>query len=188
MLGVITFVLLLGVVWRVLALLSSDEMPRHRRRHLIAQGTLLALGVYLLFITSSATSSVCFVIGAGLILMTNLRFVRRHVATVHALVLALVLAASSLMLFGGTANANALGRDATLSGRTNIWAAVIPMAPNPLVGAGFESFWLSPRVTARLWELFPGLPLNEAHNGYLELYLELGWVGVGIVGLILLDG
>ena len=140
-------------------------------------------------ITNSATSSVCFVIGTGLLLTTNLRFVRRHVATVHVLVLALVLTASSFMLFGGTASgANALGRDATLTGRTNIWAAVIPMAPNPLVGAGFESFWLSPRVHERLAKLFPGLPLNEAHNGYIEVYLELGWVGLGLIGLILIDG
>ena len=188
-LGVITFVLLLGVVWRVLALLRSDEMHQHRRRHLLAQGTLLVLGVYLLMITNSATSSVCFIIGTGLLLMTNLRFVRRHVATVHVLVLALVLTASSFMLFGGTASgANALGRDATLTGRTNIWAAVIPMAPNPLVGAGFESFWLSPRVYERLARLFPGLPLNEAHNGYIEVYLELGWVGLGLIGLISIDG
>ncbi len=186
-LGVITFVLLLGVVWRVLALLRSDEM--HRRRHLLAQGTLLVLGVYLLMITNSATSSVCFIIGTGLLLMTNLRFVRRHVATVHVLVLALVLTASSFMLIGGTASgANALGRDATLTGRTNIWEAVIPMAPNPLVGAGFESFWLSPRVHDTLARLFPGLPLNEAHNGYIEVYLELGWVGLGLIGLVSIDG
>jgi exopolysaccharide production protein ExoQ len=189
MLGVITFVLLLGVVWRVLALLRSDEMPQHRRRHLLAQATLLVLGVDLLMITNSATSSVCFVIGAGLLLTTSLRFVRRNVATVHVLVLALVVTASSFMLLAGKASvANTLGRDATLSGRTDIWAAVIPMAPNPLVGAGFESFWLSPRVRATLWELFPNLPLNEAHNGYIEIYLELGWVGVGLIGLILIDG
>ncbi|MGB0001604.1 MAG: O-antigen ligase family protein, partial [Candidatus Acidiferrales bacterium] len=182
MLGVITFVLLLGAVWRVIALLKSDEMPRHRRGPLLAQGTLLVLGIYLLIITNSSTSSVCFIIGTGLLLMTNLRFVRRHVATVHVLVLALVLTASSFMLLGGTASgANALGRDATLTGRTNIWAAVIPMAPNPLIGAGFESFWLSPRVYDTLARLFPGLPLNEAHNGYIEVYLELGWVGLGLI-------
>jgi O-antigen ligase len=62
------------------------------------------------------------------------------------------------------------------------------MAPNPLLGAGFESFWLSPQVNQWARELFPGLPLNEAHNGYIEVYLELGWVGVGLIVLVLLDG
>jgi exopolysaccharide production protein ExoQ len=188
-LGVITFVLLLGVVWRVLALLRSDKMPSHRGRHLLAQGTLLVLGIYLLMFADSVTSSVCFVLGAGLMFATSLRFLRQNAASVHVLVLALVVIVSSVMLLGvGGSVAHALGRNLTLTGRTDIWAAVIPMASNPLVGAGFESFWLSPHVTARLSELFPGLPLNEAHNGYIEVYLELGWVGVGLIAVILLDG
>jgi O-antigen ligase len=96
----------------------------------------------------------------------------------------------SLVIFlGGTASVvHTLGRNSTLTGRTDIWAAVIPMAPNPLLGAGFESFWLNPRVTQRLGELMPGLPLNEAHNGFIEVYLELGWVGVVLITWIMLDG
>jgi O-antigen ligase len=189
MLGVITFVLLLGASWRVLSLLRSEPMPSHRGRQLLAQGALLILGIYLLMVTDSATSSVCFALGTGLLLATSLRFMRRNAAAVHVLFLAVVVIVSSLMLFGGTASiAHTLGRNSTLTGRTDIWAVVIPMAPNPLVGAGFESFWLNPHVTARLWELFPNLPINEAHNGYIEVYLELGWVGLGLVGLMLLDG
>ena len=189
MLGVTTFVLLLGVVWRVLALLRPDEMPSHRGRHLLAQGTVLVLGLSLLITTNSATSLVCFLLGAGLMLTTRLRFMRRNSAAVHALVLALAVTASLVMLLGGGASAaEALGRNPTLTGRTEIWAAVIPMAPNPLVGAGFESFWLGPRVARRLAEVFPNLHLNEAHDGYIEVYLNLGWVGLGLIGLILIDG
>jgi O-antigen ligase len=187
-LGVVTFVLLLGAVWRVLALLRSEETPPHRGRHLLAQGTLLVLGIYLLMIANSSTSSVCFVLGAGLLFATSLRFVRRNAAAVHVLIVSLLVIVSSLTLSSGVASiAHALGRDSTLSGRTGIWAAVIPMAPNPLVGAGFESFWLSQSVAARLSELIPGLPLNEAHNGYIEVYLELGWVGLSLIALILID-
>jgi exopolysaccharide production protein ExoQ len=187
LLGVTTFVLLLGAVWRVLALLRSDEMPPNRGRHLLAQGTLLALGILLLTTANSATSSVCFFIGAGLMFATSRQFMRRKPAAVHVLVLLLLVSSSLVMLFGGSI-LHALGRNTTLTGRTEIWAAVIPMAPNPLVGAGFESFWLSPRVHERLWQAMPGLPLNEAHDGYIEVYLELGWVGLGLVGLIFISG
>jgi exopolysaccharide production protein ExoQ len=188
-LGVVTFVLLLGAVWRVIALLRSDEMPSHRRRHLLAQGGLLALGIYLLALANSQTSTVCFAIGAGMLFATSLRLLRRNAAAVHVLVLALVLTVGSVMLLGGvTAISHALGRNATLTGRTDVWAAVIPMAPNPLLGAGFESFWLNLRVKQVLWAQFTGLPLNEAHNGYIEVYLELGWVGVVLIAWILLDG
>jgi len=189
MLGVITFVLLLGAVWRVLALLLSDEMPPHRGRILLAQGTSLALGIYLLAIANSVTSNVCFVIGTGLILATSLRFMRRHAAAVHVLVLLLLMTSSLVMLLGGgDSAAKALGRNSNLTGRTDIWAAVIPLAPNPLVGAGFESFWLSKNVHERLAEAEPGLPLNEAHDGYIEVYLELGWVGLALIALLLIDG
>jgi exopolysaccharide production protein ExoQ len=188
MLGVITFVLLLGTLWRVLALLRSDEMSPHRRRHLLAQGTLLVIGINLLTYANSVTSSVSFVLGAGLILTTRLKFMRRNPAAVHVLVVLLIVAAGSVSLLGRASVAHALGRNPSLTGRTEIWAAVISMAPNPLVGAGFESFWLSPSVHGRLWQLWPGLPLNEAHNGYIELYLNLGWVGLGLTGLILIDG
>jgi len=186
-LGVITFVLLLGAVWRVLGLIRSDEIPNDRRRHLLAQGTLLTLGIYLLTMANSMTSSVCFAIGAGLMMATSLRFMKRHPAAVHALVLSLLVTSSLVILFGGSIF-HALGRNSSLTGRTEIWAAVIPMAANPLVGAGFESFWLSPLVHQRLAEVIPGLPLNEAHNGYIEVYLNLGWVGLGLIGLIFVSG
>jgi len=61
------------------------------------------------------------------------------------------------------------------------------LAANPLVGSGFESFWLSQRVHQILWGMMPGLPLNEAHDGYIEVYLNLGWVGVALIVLILTD-
>ena len=189
LLGVITFVLSLGAAWRVLGLLRSAKDLPDRRRHLIAQGTLLAFGIYLLSLANSATSIVSFSLGAGLLLATSLQYVRRHAAAVHVLVLSLIIIASSVMLLGGGADVTqALGRQSNLTGRTDIWADVIPMAPNPLVGAGFESFWLNPNVHQKLAALIPGLPLNEAHDGYIEMYLELGWVGLILIGLVLIDG
>jgi exopolysaccharide production protein ExoQ len=188
-LGVITFVVVLGALWRLLAVLKSEELPPHRGRTLLAQGTLLALGILLLISANSATSNVCCMIGAGLMLATSLRFTRRHAAIVHVLVLLLAVSATSVILLGGGASAaRALGRNPTLTGRTDIWAAVIPLAPSPLLGAGFESFWLSPQVHERLWTLIPGLPLNEAHDGYIEIYLELGWVGLAAIALIFVTG
>jgi O-antigen ligase len=114
---------------------------------------------------------------------------KRNPAVLHALVGFLIVTVGTVILLGGgAAAAQAIGRNPTLTGRTEIWEAVLSMAPNPLVGAGFESFWLSRRVAEGLWTLFPGLPLNEAHNGYIEVYLNLGWVGVGLIVLILIDG
>ena len=41
---------------------------------------------------------------------------------------------------------SALGRDATLTGRTETWAALVPVvAQQPLLGCGFASFWTNER-------------------------------------------
>lgn len=187
MLGVITFVLTLGAVWRVLALLWPDETPPNRGRHLLAQGGLLILGILLLITANSVTSLVSFTLGAGFMLATKTQLIRRHAAGVHVLILLLVLTFSSVILLAGRASvAHALGRSANLA-RMDIWEAIIPMSSNPVVGTGFESFWLGARAE-RLARQFPNLGLNEAHDGYIEVYLQLGWVGLGLIGLIWIDG
>ena len=59
------------------------------------------------------------------------------------------------------------------------------MAPNPVGGAGFETFWLGPRVQ-EVFSKVGGLQItNESHNGYIEVYLNLGLLGVGLIALIL---
>ncbi|MFY9689744.1 MAG: O-antigen ligase family protein [Candidatus Acidiferrales bacterium] len=186
-LGVITFILSLGALWRVLELFRAKGQP-NRRRHLVAQFTLLAFGMALLAMANSATSLASFALGSVLLVAGTLRAVRRHPGAIHALVLTMVAAGGLSLVIGGTAGiAHVMGRKGDLTGRTEIWSALIPMAPNSVVGAGFESFWLGPRLEAALRD-FPGLPLNEAHNGYLEVYLNLGFVGVFLIALILVTG
>ena len=63
-----------------------------------------------------------------------------------------------------------------MSGRTDLWAGLLGLHTNPILGTGFESFWLGERLK-RLEGIFFFIP-NEAHNGYLETYLTLGIVGV----------
>lgn len=65
----------------------------------------------------------------------------------------------------------ALGRDNTLTARTEIWEDLIPVAmQRPLLGHGFGGFWTPLKKSI--------YPAQEAHNGYLEILLELGFVGL----------
>jgi exopolysaccharide production protein ExoQ len=177
----------LGAVWRVLTLLRSRGQP-NRGRHLLAQGILLALGVGLLVVAHSATSGACFVLGTGLMLAACLPMIRRRPAALHALIGVILIGGGLALLLGGNETmVHAVGRQSDLTGRTAIWEAVIPLAPNAAVGAGFENFWLGPRLE-KMWRDFPVLHLNEAHDGYIEVYLNLGWVGVGLIVLILVGG
>jgi exopolysaccharide production protein ExoQ len=192
MLGVTLLVVSLGTVWRILSLLRVENQP-NRGRHLLAQGTLLAFGIALMGMADCKTCISCFILGGGLILATNLRAIGGRPARVHALCLAILLAGVIGLFFGGeTGVTQALGRKTNLSGRTEIWAAVIPALSNSIVGAGFESFWISPDAQ-RAWDTLSragwwNLHLNEAHNGYIEIYLNLGWIGLCVIALVLISG
>jgi exopolysaccharide production protein ExoQ len=75
-----------------------------------------------------------------------------------------------------------LGRDMTFTTRTDIWASLIGQAANPLLGAGFNTFWSG----SRLVELTASLGgIVQAHNGYLETYLNGGLVGCGLLFALL---
>jgi len=191
-LGLIVFLVSLGALWNLRALIIDKEAP-NRTRRMVAQGTLLTFGIVLLEMAHSATSVACFILGGGLMLATSLRAIRNRPGRVRALCLVIVLAGALTLLFGGqSAVSNALGRGDKLSGRTDIWAAAIAAAGNPIIGTGFESFWnANAHEVARSLALkgFLDMPdLVSAHNGYIEVYLDLGWVGVSLITLILISG
>ena len=145
-LGNLVFVISLGALWQALILVRDRKEP-HRARRLLAQCTLLAFGVKLLFTAHCATADACLVLGAGLMLATSLPLFRHRPAAVHVLVLAILLGGGLIELLGGRAAiTEALGRKPDLTGRTEIWKVLIPMVPNSIGGAGFETFWVGPRV------------------------------------------
>jgi O-antigen ligase len=78
-----------------------------------------------------------------------------------------------------------LNRDATLTGRTDIWDAVLGLRTDPLIGTGFASVWLTPAGRA----LAQVLEVPHAHNGYLETYLNSGLIGlILLLAVIILAG
>jgi exopolysaccharide production protein ExoQ len=191
-LGLITFILALGALWSVRALVVNKGAP-NRRRRLLAQGTLLVLGMAVLQMAHSATAVACFALGGMLMLATSLRVIGSRPARVHALCLTIVLAGGLASLLGvGADVSQALGRGTDLTGRTEIWAAAIPTVPNALIGAGFESFWngYGQNVTRKLEQegYYNIKGLVSAHNGYIQIYLDLGWVGICLIGVILISG
>ena len=191
-LGQIVLVISLVVLWNVLTLLRDKEAP-NRTRRLIAQVTLLAFGAVLLQMADSSTSFACFVLGGGIILATGLRAMKRRPARVHGLSLGILLTGALLMLGAQSTVTGTLGRQSNFSGRTDIWAAAISAASNPIMGDGMDNFWIGPNVeklqstlsNAGWWH---PEGLNEAHNGYIEIYLNLGWIGVCLIAVVLISG
>jgi O-antigen ligase len=67
-------------------------------------------------------------------------------------------------------------RDMSFTGRTELWKQLLDININPIIGVGYDSFWLGERL-AKLWDKYWWKP-TEAHNGLLEVYIQLGLIGV----------
>jgi O-antigen ligase len=77
-----------------------------------------------------------------------------------------------------------LGRDATLTDRTVIWEILVDLArERPWLGRGYGGFWFS---DVYLWFADRWGAIDHAHNGYMDLWLELGYVGLAMFVLLLL--
>jgi exopolysaccharide production protein ExoQ len=174
----------IAFLWSFLAAYRDRQLP-HRTRHLVAHGSALVMVVWLLVQANSVTAQSCLLLAAAFLFATNIRAVSRKQWLVHLLVVALVAAPFATLFLGvGGSALQGMGRDSTLTGRTDIWARVIALVDNRVVGTGFESFWLGKRLDA-MQSYQRGL--NETHNGYLEIWVSLGWIGVLLLaGLIVI--
>lgn len=171
-------------VWQ---LLWEDDGHAARSRTtetFVALGMLAAV-LWLLYRSGSATSATTFAVGALTMIAIRIRVVNARTLTT-LLVLGLVSAALLEYLFEVYEQTLLLlGRDPTLTDRTVIWRDVIALQGAPLIGTGFESFWLGPRLEV-LWDKWWWRP-NQAHNGYIETYLNLGYVGVFLLAVAILS-
>jgi exopolysaccharide production protein ExoQ len=193
--GVTTFKNLLGVtcmfcglgsLWSFLGAFQDRARP-NRMRFLIAHGTLIAMAVWLIVKADSMTSLSCFGLAGIVMILASTRWVVQRPPAVFLLVAGAVgVALFALFLDTGGSMLQSLGRNSTLTGRTQIWAAVLAQHINPVLGTGFESFWMGNRLQS-VWSLSQ-VGIEEAHNGYLELYLNLGWVGLTLLAALAVTG
>jgi exopolysaccharide production protein ExoQ len=113
----------------------------------------------------------------------------RNTAAVPFLIIALLVGGSVAMLLWGNSEVvlNTLGRDVTISGRTELWPAVInAILERPWLGYGYNGFWLGWQgYSAQVW-LATGAPYDNAQNAILGLWLELGLLGVLVFAVVLL--
>jgi len=185
-LGLLCLISGIGCVWQLVYLLK-DPGGKRKIRPLIAQAMLLAIVFWLLWNADSMTSWSCFLMASALMICTSGSWIKRRRWVIHVLVVSLLaLSSTALFLNVGSGLVEDLGRDPSLTGRTGVWKAVLMIPINPVIGAGFESFWLGKRLDT-LWSMFWWKP-NEAHDGYLETYLNLGWIGIVLLAVILVIG
>jgi O-antigen ligase len=187
MLGLACLVSGLFFFWDTLNRWPDRKAAKTKRIILLNVG-MIAVILWLLQLSHSATSQGCLLIGCPIIVILRSTLVKDNPRIVKlgapAALAAYVLL--ELTLDPVTMVAEFFERDASLHGRTGIWEVVLALQPNPLLGAGYQSFWLGDRLTTIWLNLKVGF-LNEAHNGYLEIYLSLGLLGLALLVLILIS-
>ena len=178
MLGLLCLVSGLYFLWDIFA-----RWPHRRQRRtkliLAVDVAFLTMSVLLLQTAQSTTSKLCLTLGGLVILVSQSKFIRWRPAILKAAipgVFCLYLVLVFVFEMSGTL-AKAVGKDPTLTDRTGIWAFLLGMHTNPLIGTGYQSFWLGPRLDY-FWHASGFGHINEAHNGFIEVYLELGVIGV----------
>ena len=180
-LGCACMLFALGLSWILLR--TRTDTNRGGRGEMAITFAFLGMIWWLFALADSATSFVCTMLGLAVMIAVGLPGVNRRPVGIY-IVATLVVVGAIDEMFGAYAWVlSFLGRDPTLTDRTQVWADLISMNTNPLVGAGFESFWLGPRL-AVMWSKWWWQPI-QAHNGYLETYLNLGWIGVGGLAVLI---
>jgi len=148
---------------------------------LLGRIVLLIMAIWLLGIAHSATAIICFVLGIGILVYMQLPSARRKMQ--HLGRLSIVLAFLLIIFYSSSGITEAIvqlvGRNMTLTGRTDIWEEVLREPINRFIGTGYQSFWFGVRAE-RMWEKYYFRP-NQAHNGYLETYLNGGLVGLSLL-------
>ena len=178
--------LILGIyfIWNLL-FNSRKRIESEKRLHFSIYLIILPTIGWLFYRADSATSLTCMFVALCLFLVSRLPAMVKKPSIIFIfglfmvsvfVVLEATLGLSKLIIV------NILGRDSSLTTRVPMWYGLIKMAGNPVVGVGYESFWLGHRLEV-LWQAYG--TLHQAHNGYLEIFLNLGWIGLALLGVVI---
>ena len=175
-LGEIAMVLTLFLVWDYL---ETRRVAKSRWGRLAwDRAALIAMGFWLLHVSQSKTGLLCTLLGAALILRSGYLASK----TANRLVLAGVLSLPFLLFFSQQFSSviapivEAMGRNMTFTGRTDIWANINASTVNPILGAGYWNFWGGKGGYAISQAMQTIVP--NAHCGYLDIYLDGGMIGL----------
>ncbi len=182
MLGFMLMVCGLSLVWRLYTRWGAK--PGNKLDDLVIPLFLFGMVGWLFSLANSKTSLICFLIGIILFFVLGLSNIRRNQLVYLVVGVVLFVILQSTINITGLIITSA-GREETLTGRAELWEVVLSMQQRPAVGFGYDTFWLGERrqMLQDRWYFAP----NQAHSGYIELYLNLGWVGWIFFGGVLLS-
>ena len=172
-----------GALMAIAALTFAAAAMFHPRRALL-WWAMVVLAILLLGLSTSRTAIIALAFGGaglGLTLLTRRGPVTAigaiWVAGLGLIGLTVLITVFPDMLFA------ALGKDATLTGRTQIWAEIWRLIQlRPLLGYSYDAVWTDTSLWGPLRWVTKELQFtpSHAHNSWLEQWLGLGEVGLAV--------
>jgi O-antigen ligase len=133
----------------------------------------------LLFSQSAASVFCCLLVVAIMPLWRWARVKEKQQLPVYTAATILLLAGMYAMTTHSWMVFNLLGRNPTLTGRTQLWASVWDaIMKRPILGYGYDAFWASMKAEALDVRIGAGWLAQRSDNGFLDLALSLGAIGM----------
>ncbi|MEM8722818.1 MAG: O-antigen ligase family protein [Cyanobacteria bacterium P01_G01_bin.39] len=167
----------------ITSLLATFDVRRYRW----ATITVFSLAVIVLLLSEGKTGLAIFLLSLSLVPCYQLIVKQHYKLRVVIFTISLILLSCLAVLILGnleTIVVDWMGKDLEFNGRTPIWERVIPkIGERPWLGYGIHGFWSSDEGIKALRGIWMGNQLAEgigghAHNGYLDILLSLGLVGM----------
>jgi exopolysaccharide production protein ExoQ len=194
--GITTHKNVLGQVAMTGGIYFMFELIRNwRRRRIVVNVIYVGYLLLILWIlkgpTSHRSNTAIFGLIVGATLLLGCQLFQSRVANLRRYLLLAVPVGALLLLVGAglvwslvAAGISASGRDLTLTGRTDLWSDLLDIAAeHPVLGVGYGSFWIG--NTHNLWARHLWTP-TQGHNGYIDVYLELGAVGLVVLAAVII--
>jgi len=176
-LGVDCLILAFFYVWYTMKVWTLEK-GKPRRNELIYCGLFLFLSWWLVHMAQSSTSLVSCALGIVLLFVMGRRWIRLENIGAYILAAVVLLAVADYVFQISDVFFQLVGRNRTLTDRTLVWEDCLKVPINPIIGVGFESFWMGERQEMMNARWKGAWSPNEAHNGYLETYLNIGLIGL----------
>lgn len=164
----------------------QDALRGIRRLGLLLLATGLAGTLMSESMTSLVAASVAMAAAVVFTVIAQRRGAARLVLGIIAVQVAIILVALLASFYQPLLEA--MGKDATLTGRVPLWRQVDPwILERPLLGYGYGAFWSDADPIA--WQIWShiGWKAPHAHNGYRDLMLNFGLVGAAVFALAVLQ-
>lgn len=151
--------------------------------------TLVCFALLGFAVLSQSTTSLLLALitlGVGVVLVLAPRYAAAALAMKLGLLVGGLILVMTLPVVGPEELLGLIGKDATLTGRTDLWEAVLAaVRERPYFGYGYSAFWIEGQPgPSMVWDRI-GWKAPTTHNGMLEILVQLGLLGALLVAVLL---